>query len=264
MRWITRTHPRIDRIACCWLIRCFIDDQAEFRVVPAAEVLAEARRLGAIPFGVAGADGGALGAFDALRAKYRIDDGALDLLAAIVGAADTGRAELALQSAGLLAILTGLAQRCASDAELLHHGGAVYDALYDWCRKAPPGSDFALPRREVRAATGWGRRLRARRNRLHAARALAALNDATLRERALVRACADWGPVELADVEAAALRAATAPQATSRWRDAANAAAAMLARASMFIGRTLHRRRLDRLDDALLHGAAVRLERHKP
>jgi hypothetical protein len=264
MRWITRAHPRIDRIVCCWLIQRFIDDQAKFHFAAADQVLAEARRLGAVPFGVPGADSGALSAFDALRAKYRIDGGALDLLGAIVGAADTGRAELAMQSAGLLAILTGLAQRCASDAELLQQGGIVYDALYGWCRKAPPGLDFALSRREPRAATSWGRSLRARQGQLRAARALAALNDATLRERALERACGGWGPAELADVKAAAVRAATAPQAVSRWREAANAAVALLARASTFIGRARRRRCLDRLDHALPHGAAVRLDRPAP
>jgi hypothetical protein len=265
MLWITRAHPRIDRIACTWLIRRFIDEHAEFNFVSADRVVAEARRLGAVPFGVPGVQrrSDARSSFDALREEYRLDDTTLDLLAAIVEAADGGRTEHAPQSAGLLAICHGLAQRCASDAELLRQGLVVYDALYDWCHKAPPGPEFALPRLDPGPAIGWRQAMRARRSRMRAARALAALNDATLRTRALERICGDWGPVETADVHAAASRAAATLPSTPRLRTTARAVVATIVRLGTSIGRARRRRCLAQLDDALLHGTAVRFERPK-
>jgi hypothetical protein len=185
LRWITCARPRAARIACPWLIARFIDAAPEFRFLPAGAVLAEARLTGGIPFDVPGAElhrDSARSCFDAFLAKYRIDDPALHLLAAIVRGAHAGRADLALQSAGLLAISYGLAQRCVSDHELQRQGFLVYDALYAWCRKAPPGPDFAVRAADLRNTTGWRQSLRRCRARRHTARILTALNDATLRE----------------------------------------------------------------------------------
>src|SRR5262249_40422344 len=102
--------------------------------------------------------------------------------------ADAGRTVAAAQSAGLLAVSYGLAQRCRNDDELLRLGFAIYDALYQWCRKAPPGPDFALERPDARGPTGWWPAVHAPRSRAHARRVLAALSDATARETGRERA----------------------------------------------------------------------------
>jgi uncharacterized protein YjiS (DUF1127 family) len=191
MKWITSERPKIDRIACSWLIQRFVDEDADFRFVPANDVLAEARRSGGVPFHVPGAELrriGRLCSFDAVLAKYRIDDPALALLAAIVRAADSGRTKAAPQSAGLLAVSYGLQHCFDNDDELLQQGFVVYDALYQWCRKAPPGPDFAVPCISVCPESGWWQALRQRRSEKRAARALAALNAATLRHIGLARA----------------------------------------------------------------------------
>ncbi len=136
MKWITREHPKIDRIACPWLVARFIDDSPEFLYVPAAEVMRIAAELGATPYDVAGVELGHHGeqcSFDAFIAKYRLSGAALQKLATIVRAADTGRPELAHEAAGLLAISRGLSLSFADDHEMLKHGMVIYDALYAWC-----------------------------------------------------------------------------------------------------------------------------------
>lgn len=135
--WITRERPKIDRIACPWLITRFIDTAPNFVFVPAEAVLDEAERLGAIPYDIPGAElshRGELCSFDAFLADYRLDDPALRHLAAIVRGADTGRLDLAPQAAGLLAISLGLSANFADDHKMLAHGLVLYDALYEWCR----------------------------------------------------------------------------------------------------------------------------------
>ena len=139
MQWITRERPKVDRIACPWLIRRFIDPDAEFLFVPPPEVIRRAEATGAIPYDVEGVElshVGPLCSFDALLAKYRLDDRALHELAIIVRGADTARPELAPQSAGLLAISLGLSQLFRDDQEQLAHGMVIYDALYAWLTRA--------------------------------------------------------------------------------------------------------------------------------
>ncbi len=136
MKWVTRERPKIDRIACPWLILRFIDPQAEILYVPAANVLAVAQAKGALPFDVPGVElthDGPKCSFDAFLAQYHLDDPALARLAAIVRGADTSRLDLAPQSAGLYAISLGLSAVYADDQELLHYGLVMYDALYAWC-----------------------------------------------------------------------------------------------------------------------------------
>ena len=137
MKWVTREHPKIDRIACPWLILRFIDPKAEFLFVTPAQVGAVAERTGAVPFDVAGVElthDGPLCSFDAFLAKYGLEDPALQEIAIIVRGADTERLDLAPQAAGLLAISLGLSHNFPEDHELLEHGLVVYDALYAWSR----------------------------------------------------------------------------------------------------------------------------------
>jgi hypothetical protein len=137
MRWITRERPKIDRIACPWLIRRFIDPAAEFIFAPAAEVLAKAAELDAIPFDVEGVElshEGPLCSFDAILKKYGLSDPALDELAVIVRGADTAAPHLAPQAAGLLAVSLGLSYNFRDDHEQLQHGVVIYDALYSWAK----------------------------------------------------------------------------------------------------------------------------------
>ena len=135
MKWITRARPKIDRIACPWLIQRFIDHAAEFIFVPADQVPANAAELGAIPFDVEGVElshEGPLCTFDAILKKYSLSDPALDEIAVIVRGADTDRLDLAPQAAGLLAISLGLSRNYADDHEQLVQGMIIYDALYSW------------------------------------------------------------------------------------------------------------------------------------
>ena len=135
MRWITRERPKIDRVACPWLIARFIDREAEFLFAPPALVLTQARDTGAIPFDVEGVElshDGPLCSFDALLGKYGLQDSALAELAVIVRGADTARLDLAPQCAGLLAISLGLSYNFPDDHEQLRHGFVIYDALYAW------------------------------------------------------------------------------------------------------------------------------------
>jgi rhodanese-related sulfurtransferase len=133
-RWVTRERPKIDRIACPWLIRRFIDPDAQFLYVPAAQVK---ERADAIAFDVPGVEFGHHGehcSFDAFITRFNLHDAALERLARIVRAADTNRLDLAPEAAGLLAISTGLGKNFADDHALLEHGMVVYDALYAACR----------------------------------------------------------------------------------------------------------------------------------
>jgi hypothetical protein len=137
MKWVTRERPKIDRIACPWLIRRFIDEAPEFHYVPASEVLRVAGETGAIPFDVPNVElshVGELCSFDAFLRKYGLADPALAQLAVIVRAADTNRPELAPQASGLLAVSLGLSANLADDHAMLEQGMVLYDALYTWCR----------------------------------------------------------------------------------------------------------------------------------
>jgi hypothetical protein len=136
MKWVTRERPKIDRIACPWLILRFIESDAEFLYVPAAEVLAVAERTGAIPYDIPGVElshVADLCSFDAFLAKYELKSPGLARLAKIVRGADTSRLDLTPQSAGLYAISLGLSATFPDDHEMLRHGLVVYDALYAWC-----------------------------------------------------------------------------------------------------------------------------------
>ncbi|NMY14739.1 chromate resistance protein [Pseudomonas sp. WS 5019] len=137
MKWITRERPKIDRIACPWLISRFIDADAEFLYVASADVLRLSQELGAVPYDIPGVELSHVGeqcSFDAFLAKYRLQEPALQQLAAIVRGADTSRLDLTAQSAGLYAISLGLSHCFADDHEMLRHGLVLYDALYAWCK----------------------------------------------------------------------------------------------------------------------------------
>jgi hypothetical protein len=137
MKWITRERPKIDRIACPWLIRRFIEKEPEFLFVPADKVFEIAKETGAIPYDIPGAElshVGELCSFDAFLDRYELKDPALRHLAEIVRGADTGRLDLTPQSPGLLAISLGLSHCHPDDHEMLRHGMVLYDALYAWCR----------------------------------------------------------------------------------------------------------------------------------
>ena len=136
MKWVTRERPKIDRIACPWLIARFIDRSAEFLFVPPDRVMAVAQETGATPYDVAGVElthDGPLCSFDAILKKYALTDPALAELATIVRGADTERLDLAPQCAGLLAVSLGLSHIFKDDHEQLRHGMVLYDALYAWC-----------------------------------------------------------------------------------------------------------------------------------
>jgi rhodanese-related sulfurtransferase len=137
-KWVTREHPKIDRIACPWLVSRFIDPLAEFIYVPAHEVLAAAQKIGGTPYDIKGVQFGHVGdrcSFDAIVKAYDIHDPALDHLASIVRGADTSRPDLTPQCEGLLAISYGLSSNFPDDHEMLRHGLVIYDALYTWCRQ---------------------------------------------------------------------------------------------------------------------------------
>jgi hypothetical protein len=137
MKWITRERPKIDRIACPWLITRFIDNEAEFLYVAANDVLRLAAELDAIPYDIPNVEFshvGELCSFDAFLKKYELTDPALQRLAVIVRGADTSRLDLTPQSAGLYAISLGLSHTFEDDHEMLAHGMVMYDALYAWCK----------------------------------------------------------------------------------------------------------------------------------
>jgi hypothetical protein len=192
MKWVTRERPKIDRIACPWLISRFIDRAAEFLFVPGDAVLATAGRSGATPFDVPGAElshAGGRCSFDAFLAKYRLDDPALRRVAAIVRGADTGRLDLTPQSAGLFAISQGLSRNFRNDSEALGHGLVIYDALYTWARRQAEPTSLAEALRSsshyvMTAVCAWSAR---RRQRLR----LQELDEWMLRDIGVTRAEAD-------------------------------------------------------------------------
>ena len=152
MKWVTRERPKIDRVACPWLIERFIDRDAKFLFVAASDVMRVARETGATPYDVEGVElthDGPLCSFDALLSRYRLDDPALVALAVIVRGADTARLDLAPQCAGLLAISLGLSRVFADDHEQLRHGFVMYDALYAWLREARGESHSWNPQRAM-------------------------------------------------------------------------------------------------------------------
>jgi rhodanese-related sulfurtransferase len=137
-RWVTRERPKIDRIACPWLIRRFIDPEAEFLYVPTPDVKRVAQERTAIPYDIPDVDfshDGELCSFDAFLERFRLQDRALAELARIVRGADTNRLQLAPQAAGLAAISLGLSRLYGNDHEMLEHGMVMYDALYAWCKE---------------------------------------------------------------------------------------------------------------------------------
>lgn len=137
MKWITRERPKIDRIACPWLIKRFIDKEAEIIYVPFDEVLPTAEKLNAIPFDIPNVEFTHYNdncTFDYFIQKYQLDDPALNTMAAIIRGADTDRHYLAVQASGLWAISAGLAFNFPDDQVLLEKGMIIYDALYSWAK----------------------------------------------------------------------------------------------------------------------------------
>ena len=139
MKWITREHPKIDRIACPWLIKNFIDKEAEFIYVPKENVFGEAKKLDAIPYDIPGTEythEGEYCTFDYIVKKHKVTDPAILQIAEIVRGADTYRFDLAPQAAGLWAISAGLSYNYKNDYEMLEIGMKIYDALYSWAKYA--------------------------------------------------------------------------------------------------------------------------------
>ena len=139
MKWVTRERPKIDRIACPWLITRFIDKNAEFLYVAADSVLDVAAKTDAIPYDIPGVEYGHVGelcSFDAFIREHKLTDPALQQLAVIVRGADTARLDLAPQCPGLLAMSLGLSHNFPNDHDMLRHGMVMYDALYAWLQHA--------------------------------------------------------------------------------------------------------------------------------
>jgi len=137
MRWVTRERPKVDRIACPWLVQRFIDPDAEFLYVPRDDVMRIAAGLQATPYDVPNVKlchHGELCSFDAFLRKFQLTDPALHRLASIVRGADTGHLDLAPEAAGLYAVSIGLSRTFADDHEQLRYGMFLYDALYAWCK----------------------------------------------------------------------------------------------------------------------------------
>ena len=137
MKWITREHPKIDRIACPWLIKRFIDPEAEIIYVPFDRVKSQAKKLKAIPFDIPEVEYTHYNdkcTFDYFLQKHELKDHVLKTIAVIVRGADTDRHDLAPQSSGLWAISAGLAHNSKTDEELLEKGMIIYDALYNWAK----------------------------------------------------------------------------------------------------------------------------------
>ncbi|MCB1366422.1 MAG: chromate resistance protein [Rhodobacteraceae bacterium] len=135
--WVTRHRPKIDRIACPWLIRRFVDPAARFLFVPPAEVMGVADRFGAEPFDIEGVRFSHVGercSFDTMLAMFGLETGPLLRLAGVVRGADTDRPDLAPQAAGLLAVSVGLSRMFRDDCAQLDAGMLIYDALYRWAR----------------------------------------------------------------------------------------------------------------------------------
>ena len=143
MQWVTRARPKVDRIACPWLIKRFVDPEAEFLYVPSDEVMAVAERTGAIPYDVPGVELGHHGAecsFDAIIKNYGLADPALHRLALIVRGADTPDKDLTPESRGLEAIADGFRRMHDDDHEQLAAESVVYDALYAFCQAFVAGT----------------------------------------------------------------------------------------------------------------------------
>lgn len=139
MKWVTRARPKIDRIACPWLVARFIDPDAEFLYVLADQVLKVAAETSATPYDIPDVEYGHVGelcSFDAFLRLHRLDDPALQQLAVIVRGADTGRLDLAPQCPGLLAQSLGLSALFPDDHVMLQHGMVMYDAYYAWLKQA--------------------------------------------------------------------------------------------------------------------------------
>jgi hypothetical protein len=137
MKWITRERPKIDRIACPWLIKNFVDNEAEFIYVPKENVFTGAGNLSAIPYDIPGAEyshEGEYCTFDFIIKKHELTDDALQRIALIVRGADTDRFDLTPQAAGLWAISAGLSYNYKDDYEMLETGMKIYDALYSWAK----------------------------------------------------------------------------------------------------------------------------------
>jgi hypothetical protein len=137
MKWITRERPKIDRIACPWLIKNFVDKEAEFIYVPKEDVFSIAKKMNAIPYDIPGAEyshEGDFCTFDYIIKKHHIQDQAVKQIAVIVRGADTDSFQLAPQAAGLWAISAGLSYNMIDDHEQLEIGMKIYDALYSWAK----------------------------------------------------------------------------------------------------------------------------------
>ena len=137
MKWITRERPKIDRIACPWLINNFVDRDAEFIYVPTDQVLTKAKELDAIPYDIPKVEyshQGEFCTFETIIKKHNLTDPALHQIAVIVRGADTDRFDLAEQAAGLWAISAGLSYNIKDDQEMLNVGMKIYDALYSWAK----------------------------------------------------------------------------------------------------------------------------------
>jgi AraC-like DNA-binding protein len=148
MKWITREKPKIDRIACPWLIKKYIDVDAEFIFVPFDEVMIQSVQQNAIPFDVPNVELShklGLCTFDCLIEKYEIEDEAIRKMAEIVRGADTDRHDIAPQSAGLWAIASGMAHNIRDDYELLKQGMVIYDGLYSWAKYLQEVKHFQNP-----------------------------------------------------------------------------------------------------------------------
>lgn len=137
MKWITRERPKIDRIGCPWLIKNFVDAEAEFIYVPKEAVFERAKALNAIPYDIVGAEYSHEGercTFDYIVKRHGLTDPALLQIAEIVRGADTDRFDLAPQAAGLWAISCGLSHNYNDDHAMLEIGLKIYDALYSWAK----------------------------------------------------------------------------------------------------------------------------------
>ncbi len=137
MKWITRERPKIDRIACPWLLKNFVDKDAEFIYVPKEQVFEKAKELDAIPYDIPGAEyshDGDKCTFDYIIKRHQLSDPAILQLASIIRGADTHHFDLTPQSAGLWAISAGLSHNYKKDHEMLAEGMKIYDALYSWAK----------------------------------------------------------------------------------------------------------------------------------
>ena len=137
MKWITRERPKIDRIACPWLIKRFVDKEAEIIYVPFEQVIEKSKTLNAIPFDLPEVEYTHYGdecTFDYIIRKHKLADDALNVMAVIVRGADTDRHDMASQSSGLWAISAGLSYNLTDDQTLLEKGMLIYDALYSWAK----------------------------------------------------------------------------------------------------------------------------------